>query len=76
MLGDQGCLSFWTMHTVTSWWAQGPRINNERNGYKDAERMVIRYLGEEIAGKMLPDPLKVKHVAIEVSPEKVLLCNV
>jgi PPOX class probable F420-dependent enzyme len=51
------------------------KINNERNVERDTERLAIRYLGEEGARKMLPDILKVKHVTVEVIPEKVSSFN-
>lgn len=52
------------------------RINNERDGNEETERLAVMYLGEEEARKILPETLKVKHVVIEVIPEKVRSYNI
>ena len=51
------------------------RINGERDVEKESEKLALRYLGVEAARKMLPDILKVKHVIVEMAPEKVLSYN-
>ncbi|MDH2900853.1 MAG: PPOX class F420-dependent oxidoreductase [archaeon] len=52
------------------------RINKDMDGNKATERMAIKYLGEAGAKSVLADVLKEKHVAIEVTPEKVTSHNV
>lgn len=52
------------------------RINNERDGNEETERLAVMYLGEEEARKILPETLKVKHVVIEVTPVKVRSYNI
>lgn len=52
------------------------KINSDRDGNKDTETMAIKYMGEESAKKSLPELLKIKHVTIEVTPQRVLSHNV
>lgn len=47
------------------------KINTSRNVERDTERQVVRYMGREKAKEMTAEILKVKHVAIEITPEKV-----
>jgi PPOX class probable F420-dependent enzyme len=47
------------------------KINTSRNVERDTERQVVRYLGKEKAKEMTAEILKVKHIAVEITPEKV-----
>jgi hypothetical protein len=50
-------------------------INKRRDVQKETARLAVRYLGEEGAGRILPDIMKIKHVIIEVTPRDVLSYN-
>lgn len=52
------------------------KISSERDGDEDTKFMAIKFMGEKSARKSLPDLLKVKHVTIEVTPQRVLEHNI
>jgi hypothetical protein len=47
------------------------KINTSRNVERDTERQVERYMGKEKTKEMTAEILKVKHIAVEITPEKV-----
>jgi PPOX class probable F420-dependent enzyme len=51
-------------------------IDGERDANEDTRRMVVKSVGETAAKDTLPGILKVKHVSIAVTPEKVMSHNV
>ena len=46
-------------------------INDKGSVEKETERQAVMYLGKDEGRKILPEILKVKHVIVEVTPEKV-----
>ena len=46
-------------------------INDKGSVEKETERQAVMYLGKDEGRKILPEILKVKHVIVEVIPEKV-----
>jgi PPOX class probable F420-dependent enzyme len=51
-------------------------IDGDRDANEDTRRMAVKSLGETAAKDILPGILKVKHVSIVVTPEKVMSYNV
>jgi PPOX class probable F420-dependent enzyme len=51
-------------------------IDGDRDANEDTRRMAVKSLGETAAKGILPGILKVKHVSIVVTPEKVMSYNV
>lgn len=51
-------------------------IDAERDANEDTRRMAVRSVGETAANGILPGILKVKHVSIVMTPEKVMSYNV
>lgn len=47
------------------------KINASRNVERDTEGQVVRYMGRKKIKEMTAEILKVKHVAVEITPEKV-----
>lgn len=48
------------------------RIANDRDTAKDTEKLAIKALGEEAGPKRAREIMKIKHVSIEVLPERVV----
>jgi len=47
------------------------KINASRNVERDTEGQVVRYMGRKKIKEMTAEILKVRHVAVEITPEKV-----
>jgi len=48
------------------------RLADERDAAKDTEKLAIKALGEEAGPKRAREIMKIKHVSIEVLPERVV----
>ena len=51
------------------------RVANDRDTAKDTEKLAIKALGEEAGPKRAKEIMKIKHVSIEVMPERVVSSN-
>lgn len=51
------------------------RVADERDTAEDTKRLAIKALGEEAGRNRVPEIMKIKHVSIEVLPERVVAFN-